>query len=152
MSMALTGSSSDYRSLTLLVHDSRNPGTFYFLDQQTKRLTKLGDVNFEVRPEWLVGVDAMQVQSKDGTSLEAFLARPETTGDRAPPLVVIPHGGPIGIHDDRSFDPLLQFSNARGEFVQLLLIRRRQVSLDTLRLFKHSIQNAAISQQATGIE
>jgi len=53
------------------------------------------------------------VASFEGTKLEVFFARPKP-GTGKPPLVVLPHGGPVGVRDTRSFDPLVQYLAAGG--------------------------------------
>jgi dipeptidyl aminopeptidase/acylaminoacyl peptidase len=54
----------------------------------------------------------LKVRAPDGLELEAFLTLPEGQGRR--PLVVMPHGGPIGIADRRHFDPEVQMVASLG--------------------------------------
>lgn len=66
---------------------------------------------------WLEGhsfatARAIQVQAADGTPIEAFLTLPRSDGPH--PLIVYPHGGPIGVADRLHFDPELQFLASLG--------------------------------------
>lgn len=66
---------------------------------------------------WLSGLrfapsHTLRTKSRDGLDIEAYLTLPAGTGKR--PLIVFPHGGPIGIRDDRLFDPEVQFLASLG--------------------------------------
>jgi dipeptidyl aminopeptidase/acylaminoacyl peptidase len=104
----LTGSSSDHRFFSLLVSGAANPGSFFFFEKESGRLSRLGDVIPDVPADALVEMRAFDVESADGTPIEAFLAVPRSGGGRPPPLLVLPHGGPISVRDTRSFDPFVQ--------------------------------------------
>jgi dipeptidyl aminopeptidase/acylaminoacyl peptidase len=55
----------------------------------------------------------LKVASRDGTPLEAYLTLPSQS--KAPlPLIVVPHGGPIGVRDSIGFDPEVQLLANRG--------------------------------------
>lgn len=56
---------------------------------------------------------ALEVESTDGITVEAFLTLP-TTGDVDIPLVALPHGGPLGISDYRYFSPEVQWLASNG--------------------------------------
>jgi dipeptidyl aminopeptidase/acylaminoacyl peptidase len=87
---------------------SDNPGRYYIFNAKNKRLDKLGDVlpqlNGHLNSELVVG----SVEN-DGLKIEYFLTRPAADTSTGYPLVLIPHGGPIGIMDHRLFDPVTQF-------------------------------------------
>jgi len=55
----------------------------------------------------------LRVKSRDGFEVEAYLTLPNTQAAKHP-LIVLPHGGPIGIRDDRLFDPEIQFLASLG--------------------------------------
>jgi len=52
------------------------------------------------------------VKSTDGLPIEAYLTMPPVAGKR--PLVVLPHGGPVGVADRMLFDPEVQFLASLG--------------------------------------
>lgn len=95
------------------VYSETNPGTFYLYDATTRKLEKLLDA----RPALAVAKPAASkrftVRSRDGLEIEAFLTLPP--GGAGPhPLVVMPHGGPIGVADTRTFSPTVQVLVNRG--------------------------------------
>ena len=110
----VTSSNHDHRYFTILGHGPRNPGTFFFYDKRARSLTELGNVIDHIPQKLLADVRSLDVVSSDGTHLEAFLALPTESGHDPPPLLVFPHGGPIDVRDDVSFDPLLQFLAIHG--------------------------------------
>ncbi len=104
-----TSSSRDYRFFSIIVYGARNPGTFYFFDKQTGRRTKLGELIPGIPSDQLIEIQTIDIVAPDGTKLEGFLALPETSDGKPPPLLVMPHGGPIAVQDSQYFDPLVQY-------------------------------------------
>ena len=113
-SVAVTSLTSDRRWLTVLVTGPRNPGNYYVVNTEDRRSIDVGKTMPRLNASRLVDVEALGVESGDGTRVEAFLALPRSfEGDR-PPLVVMPHGGPLGVRDDRHFNPEVQYLAAAG--------------------------------------
>jgi dienelactone hydrolase len=92
----------------------RNPGAYYLLDRSTGETTPIATVSSDLNSDLLVEVEAIEVQSQDGTRIEAFLALPREVGPEGVPLVVEPHGGPIGVRDTKDFDRLVQYLASWG--------------------------------------
>ncbi|MDJ0847705.1 MAG: prolyl oligopeptidase family serine peptidase [Myxococcota bacterium] len=113
-SVALTSLTLDRHLMSVLVSGPRNPGDFYVVDTKNERVLDVGKVMPHLSPEDLVDVQALEVESADGTRVEAFLALPRAFGGRRPPLVVMPHGGPLGVRDDRHFNPDVQYLAVAG--------------------------------------
>jgi dipeptidyl aminopeptidase/acylaminoacyl peptidase len=100
------------RQFLLLVGSSDQPSEIYHLDTDAKRAALL----LQTRP-WLNGRSfapshIVRATSKDGFPIEAYLTLPKA--QEAVPLVVLAHGGPIGVRDSRYFDPEVQFLAALG--------------------------------------
>jgi len=115
-SVAITSTSRDLRELSILVSSPRNPGKFYILNTETKTAVFLGRSMPWLDPEELADVRAIEVTSGGGITIEAFLTVPAEF-DRTrkpPPLLVLPHGGPLGVRDNRIFDPLIQHIASGG--------------------------------------
>jgi dipeptidyl aminopeptidase/acylaminoacyl peptidase len=110
----LASRTRDRRFLTVLVDDSRDPGHFYFVDTLASKSIDVGAVMRRIDPALMAPVTAMQVTAKDGQPIEAFFALPVKFSGASPPLVVMPHGGPIGVRDTREFDPVLQSLTTSG--------------------------------------
>jgi dienelactone hydrolase len=110
----LTSRTVDRRLFTILVSGPRNPGELHLLDAQKRTVRKLGAVMPWLAPAQLAPVNGLEVKARDGKTIEAFLARPAKFTGRRPPLVVMPHGGPIGVQDTRDFNPVVQSLAAQG--------------------------------------
>ncbi len=108
LNVAITSTSRDGRYFCVLAWGPRDPGTFYVLDTNAREAVPVGQVMPWIDPEDLTDAVALRVHTPDGREVDAFLTRP---GDAAvaPPLVVLPHGGPWGVRDRRDFDPLVQY-------------------------------------------
>jgi dipeptidyl aminopeptidase/acylaminoacyl peptidase len=111
-SVQVAGRSRDGSTLLLWVEASDLPATLYRYDVASAQAERV-----DVAAPWLEGHAfvssvALQATSRDGTPVEAYLTLP--AGDGARPLVVLPHGGPIGVSDRRLFNPEVQFLASLG--------------------------------------
>ncbi|CAH9053534.1 hypothetical protein PSECIP111854_01189 [Pseudoalteromonas sp. CIP111854] len=96
----------------LYVNSASHPGAYYLYDSNINRIELLYEsfpdlMSFNFAPS-----KYLSVTSKDGTKLDAFLTTP--TGIDHDTLIVMPHGGPIGIHETDYFDPNIQYLANRG--------------------------------------
>ncbi|QSX77811.1 S9 family peptidase [Agrilutibacter solisilvae] len=97
---------------------------------------------------WLDGLplrsaQLLRVPTRDGLVLDAFLTLP--AGTQRVPLVVLPHGGPIGIADSRRFDAKVQFLVALGHAVL-------QVNFRGSAGYGRAFREAGLRGQGTSIE
>jgi dipeptidyl aminopeptidase/acylaminoacyl peptidase len=104
----VTGQTRDRRFLTVWVSDSRDPGHYYFVNPRSGRTVDIGAVSPRIDPASMAPVNVIKLSASDGQAIEAFLALPVRFNGKRPPLVVMPHGGPIGVSDRRAFDPVVQ--------------------------------------------
>jgi dipeptidyl aminopeptidase/acylaminoacyl peptidase len=116
-SVATTSISADRRRLSVLASGPHDPGIFYHFDLDSGRATEIGKVAPWLDNNALGEVRAFKVRSSDEIEIDAFLTMPPLFEDR-PPLVVMPHGGPVGVMDLRTFDPVIQYL-ARSNFAVL---------------------------------
>ncbi|MBX3710782.1 MAG: S9 family peptidase [Lysobacter sp.] len=93
-----------------------DPGGLYFIDVHADaaghRATRI-----EAEAPWLDGrafapSTLLRAVARDGTPIEAYLTRPPGSGRH--PLVVLLHGGPVGVRDARGFDREVQFLASLG--------------------------------------
>jgi dipeptidyl aminopeptidase/acylaminoacyl peptidase len=110
-SVVVLSASREDLNLLVFASNPRDPGAFYLLNTVTNEAKRIGQVAPWLSPEDLMEVKALTVRADDGTRLEAFLTLPRA--QEKPPLVVMPHGGPIGVRDERSFDPASQYLAAQ---------------------------------------
>ncbi len=109
--------SADRKVLVLYVSGATNPGFFYLYDTRTGDSNAIGQRLSRVDRGQLRETQTLRVESKDGTPIEAFLTMPDLSlleGAEGVPLVVFPHGGPIGVRDSKQFDPVVQYLASWG--------------------------------------
>ena len=107
----ITGSSRDGRKVLAYTTSDRDPGTWYLYDRDAGKLQLVAKAEPWIDAKQMAPVRPITFKSRDGTTLFGFLTAP---GTEPGPLVVMPHGGPIGIHDTWSFDAQAQFLASRG--------------------------------------
>lgn len=106
------GRSDDGQRVLLWVDGTDQPPALYHLDRKAGRASLV-----DAAAPWLDGLPMapslpMTVTSRDGLEVEAFLTLPP--GEAPRPLVVMPHGGPIGVADSRHFTPEVQLLASMG--------------------------------------
>jgi dipeptidyl aminopeptidase/acylaminoacyl peptidase len=98
--------------LILWVDGASHPPQLYHLDTVTRKAALLDDV-----VPWLTGktfapTHVINAKGSDGLAIEAYLTLPARTGKR--PLIVFPHGGPVGVSDRLNFNRDVQFLASQG--------------------------------------
>lgn len=110
--LALTLDTSTDSRHKLIYEESHNqPGQFWLETTTPKNRVLIGE-----KFPWLSNkLLSTQIESEldvDGLKIPYLLNIPKST--TKPPLIVMPHGGPIGVFDSPYFDNLTQFFNAQG--------------------------------------
>ncbi|HDS0949731.1 TPA: S9 family peptidase [Stenotrophomonas maltophilia] len=110
----ITSSTRDGSKVLVKVWSGSNPGDFYLYDIKKRNAQYLVS-----RSDWIdvaraATVTPFQMKARDGLALHGFLTRPAGTEGRALPMVVVPHGGPLGVFDDGSYDREAQLLAAAG--------------------------------------
>ncbi|NOQ14760.1 MAG: prolyl oligopeptidase family serine peptidase [Methyloprofundus sp.] len=96
----------------LYVNGSDEPGEYFIYRDKDGRLNRLLNSYPELAGQEFSPTQTILAKSKDGTDIEAFLTL-ATDLDYAT-LLVMPHGGPIGIKEDDSFNKEVQYYASRG--------------------------------------
>jgi len=104
--------SHDGSRMLLWVDASDQPAQLYLLDTAARRASLLDETQPHLQPDMLVPSRAFTFRASDGIALEAFITLPRRPGKA--PLIVFPHGGPIGIADTLHYDPEVQFLASLG--------------------------------------
>lgn len=104
----VTSLSRDLRKLTVRVSGPQEPGAFHWLDLDSGISRRIGRSMPWLENNVLSETRVFRVPSSSGGEMDAFLTLPPG-GPSRPPLVVMPHGGPIGTFDLRSFQPEVQY-------------------------------------------
>ena len=105
--------SRDNHELLVFVSSDTNPGSYYAVDLKTGQAELLGKLTPWFNPGLMVHVHSSSIRTPDGFSVTYILALPRQSV-RPYPMVVIPHGGPIGIFDTTGFDSETQLLVSRG--------------------------------------
>ena len=102
----------DDRLEVLYANGSDEPGRYYLYTPADNKAVLL-DVSFKkLEDKKLIRSKPLTVASEDGTRIEAFLTLPQDINRSV--LLVMPHGGPINIRDNDSFNPEVQYLASRG--------------------------------------
>jgi len=93
----------DEKLSIIATFSDRNPGDFYLYDSDKNQVRFLASANPKIDPSDMAEMQPFEVTARDGTKLFGYLSLPEKT-DQPPPLIVNPHGGPIGPRDSWGFN------------------------------------------------
>lgn len=108
--------SNDNNRLLVWSGGASDPGTYYLYDRKAGRMDPVAQPYTKLAGVELAPVNAVRYAARDGLSLPAYLTMPLHRGDKALPLVIMPHGGPFA-RDDWEYDPFVQFLASRGYVV-----------------------------------
>jgi len=105
--------SENGQEMLVYVYSDTNSGAYYAFDVQKRRAELLGAEYSWLDPALMAPVKSGSLKTPDGFIVSYLITVPKT--GRAPyPLVVVPHGGPIGVFNVNSFDPETQLLVSRG--------------------------------------
>ena len=110
--VAVIDRSRDGSQLVLWVDGSDRPPQLFHLDVPRKRASLLEEITPWLADKAFAPAHVLKVKGSDGLPIEAFLTLPAGTGKR--PLVLYPHGGPIGVSDSLHFSRDVQFLASQG--------------------------------------
>lgn len=103
--------SRDGKKILFTVWSDREAGGVYVFDRMQKQAQKLIDYRPWLKPETLATTRPIEYTTRDGQKLFGFYT---AKGAGPKPLIVMPHGGPIGPYDYWTFDRDAQFLANRG--------------------------------------
>ncbi|TQV84445.1 prolyl oligopeptidase family serine peptidase [Aliikangiella coralliicola] len=140
----LVSESLDSNHSIYFMINSDFPGAYYYYDKQKRESIRL----FDIRPQFaelkFQKTLTKRIKTPEGHFVEIFLTLPNTSKTKYP-LVVMPHGGPIGVSDTNSFNLEVQYLANRG-FAVLRVNFRGSAG------YGKSFQQAGVSQWGKGIE
>lgn len=112
--VAPTSWSDDGSRLVFSVRSDRNPGEFYLYDRKAGSARFLMARRQWIDPAKMAEVKPLVVRTRGGDEVHALLTLPPGKAPQKLPMVVMPHGGPIGPRDDWGWHPDAQFMANRG--------------------------------------
>lgn len=105
--------SASGNNILVYVYSDTNAGAYYALNVATHQAELLGAKRPWLKSNRMVPVKSGSVHTRDGFNIAYLLALP-ASGHAPYPMVVIPHGGPIGVFNVDSFDDEVQLLASRG--------------------------------------
>lgn len=112
--VAFLSGSKDGQHIVVEVWSDRDPASYYILDRATKKMDLVARRSPWLNPESLARSEPITFTARDGLVLHGYLTLPLAKTATPPPLIVMPHGGPFGVHDTWSYDEEVQLLAARG--------------------------------------
>ncbi|HET7924334.1 MAG TPA: prolyl oligopeptidase family serine peptidase [Rhodanobacteraceae bacterium] len=107
---------SDYddarRHVLLRVESAARPPSYFYLDLAKNEASPIDEGYPWLHDRAFAPTHVIHAKGSDGLPIEAYLTLPK--GDKPRPLVVLAHGGPIGVRDTLRFDPEVQFIASLG--------------------------------------
>ncbi len=110
----ITSSTRDGRIVLAQTWSGSNPGDFYRYDTVEKKATLLASRSSWIDPSQSAQVRPVALKARDGLPLHGFLTVPNGRDARRLPMVVVPHGGPIGVFDEGGYEHETQLLAAAG--------------------------------------
>ena len=104
----------DGKKIIVSVYSDSNPGELYLYDRDSGKARFLMQRKPELDKRKMASVKPFNFISRDGKSIYGYLTIPHGSNGKNLPLIVNPHGGPIGPRDNWGFNPEAQSLASRG--------------------------------------
>jgi dipeptidyl aminopeptidase/acylaminoacyl peptidase len=134
----------DGNKIIVSVYSDRNPGELYLYDRTSGKARFLMKSREWVNPEDSASVRPFDFVNRDGMRIYGYLTIPKGSDGKNLPLIVNPHGGPMGPRDSWNYNPETQLFASRG-YATL------QVNFRGSGGFGKAFQDMAFGQWHTGI-
>lgn len=109
----ITDRDSAENKFIVFTYTDRNPGSYYLFERSTGKLSKLGDINPDLKQEELCTMQPITYKASDGLVINGYLTLPLGSKTTDLPVVVMPHDGPF-THTGWGYNPEVQFLANRG--------------------------------------
>jgi dipeptidyl aminopeptidase/acylaminoacyl peptidase len=86
--------SKDESKCMVRTHSDKSLGAYYYYDKATNELTKITEVGPWIEEKDMASMKAVQYQSRDGLTINGYLALPVGKKEENLPTVILVHGGP----------------------------------------------------------
>ncbi|MGY0559756.1 S9 family peptidase [Luteimonas sp. A277] len=105
---------ADGKQVIVSVFSDTDPGELYLYDQNSGQARFLMRSRDWVDPDMSASIQPFHLKSRDGLDLYGYLTIPNSSDGRNLPLIVNPHGGPIGPRDYWGYNGEAQLFASRG--------------------------------------
>lgn len=96
------------------VHSDRNPGEFFLHDRKSGSNRILLARRQWIDPDKMAEMRPIEYKARDGRKIHGFLSVPPGSDGRNLPLILNPHGGPVGVFDSWEFNSEVQLLVSQG--------------------------------------
>ncbi|QDA58577.1 S9 family peptidase [Thermomonas aquatica] len=135
----------DGKKIVVSVYSDSNPGELYLYDRDTGKARFLMGRYPKLDKARMATVKPFSFSARDGRLIHGYLTLPRGSSGKNLPLIVNPHGGPIGPRDNWGFNPEAQLFANRGYAVL-------QVNYRGSSGYGRGFQDAGHMQWAQGIQ
>lgn len=118
-----SSATDDGSKIVVSVYSDRNPGQLYLYDRATKKARFLMQNRQWLDPEQMASVMPFTFKARDGVTLHGYLTIPNGSDGKDLPMIVNPHGGPMGPRDNWGFNGEAQLLASRGYAVMQVNFR-----------------------------
>jgi dipeptidyl aminopeptidase/acylaminoacyl peptidase len=112
--VSLVSFSQGLDRIILKTEGSADPGTYFLVDIAKHSAMPVGQDRPEIEDADVAETSLFKYKASDGLEMEGVLTLPPGRDPKNLPVVVMPHGGPIGEHDEVGFDWWAQAFASRG--------------------------------------
>ena len=103
-----------WKRAVILVTSDRSPGRYYLYDRLQGSVEEIIKRAPWINDKETSDVRAVRFEARDKLPLSGYLTLPRGREPKNLPLIVNPHGGPIGVRDSARWQPDAQFFASRG--------------------------------------
>jgi dipeptidyl aminopeptidase/acylaminoacyl peptidase len=118
-----SSATDDGKQIVVSVYSDSNPGELYLYDKGTGKARFLMQGRDWLDPKRMARIEPFKFQSRDGTTIHGYLTIPNGSDGKNLPLVLNPHGGPMGPRDNWGFNWETQLLASRGYAVMQVNFR-----------------------------
>ena len=112
--VSLTSYDAAFDRLILFTAGADDAGTYWLVDLTSGKASELAEAYPDIRPIDVGPTKLIQYKASDGLEVEGVLTLPPGRKAERLPLIMLPHGGPIGVADRVGFDWWAQAFASKG--------------------------------------
>ncbi len=109
-----SSSTQDGKKVVVSVYSDTNPGELYLFDRDTGKARFLMQNRDWLDAKNMASVKPFNFKARDGQLIHGYLTIPHGSDGKNLPMIVHPHGGPIGPRDNWAFNSRTQLLANRG--------------------------------------
>lgn len=112
-----SSATTDGKKIVVSVYSDSNPGELYLYDRDTGKARFLLQGRKWLDQKKMASVKSFAFTTRDGLKIYGYLTIPNGSNGKSLPMIVNPHGGPMGPRDDWRFNWETQLLASRGYLV-----------------------------------